>query len=480
MKPFYKFSDNIFRDELLKEYIIPVAKWFMIDDKPSGYLIPQISGSFWECSLAMDFLLRVSKLEIPDEIAKLIEPKVVNTVRWMIDSLLSESSEEMSWDSAPWDTAVVLRSIINCCDQYSNLFTDDEKKKIDDYTMKITRWLIKQGVNWKSVEGYLTADSTDLAVTLSVLICVKGKYNDEFLAKNSINIDEIIETITNMLLQCAAFNTTEGDNTFKVENWGSVFNIGEVICGLSSFVLHSSNSETKKSANAAILSGLNYIEKIQGNGGITDNSVADSCGILWSYLVASKSAEEYDHDDIMVFKSLCWMCDSNKVLNDGSFLHSSYSTVFYALSLIEAYDTWDLGKKPTNEVYHMVVWLNPNIEVTERARRLDLELKCKNYAEEAIKLKELLVQNKINVYTCCVIIILIFITLVILQLFKAINVMKILNTTMLFSILGIAVVIISSIGKVCYEFLKRKYTIQSIDSTLFPTKIKKNSKKKGC
>ena len=63
MKPFYEFSSNIFRNELLMEYIIPVAKWFMVDDKPSGYLLPQASGSFWECSLAIDFLLRVSTVE---------------------------------------------------------------------------------------------------------------------------------------------------------------------------------------------------------------------------------------------------------------------------------------------------------------------------------------------------------------------------------------------------------------------------------
>ena len=460
MKPFYEFSSNIFRDELFMEYIIPVAKWFMVDDKPSGYLLPQASGSFWECSLAIDFLLRVSTVEGQHELNRLIEPKVVNTTRWIVDSLFEEGLDEMSWDSAPWDTAVALRSVINCVNQYPNSFTDDEKNKINTSTVKIVRWLIKQGVNWKSAEGYLTADSTDLAVTLSVLIRVKETHNEDYFTREKIEIDAAIKTIVLMLLQCANMEIDKDNSSIKPENWGSVFNIGEVICGLSSYVLfRGADDSLKRATQESILEGLKYIEKAQGNGGITDNSVADSCGILWSYFVTSKAVCEYGHDDIMVFKSLCWMCDSNKVLADGSFLHTSYATVFYALSLIEAYETWKLGCKPTNEVYHMVVWLNPNIETTERARRLDLELKQKRNSEELSQLKYSLVNKDAIFSTILIVTLLIIITLVILHACKAVNIsIKFLDFSLLFSILSVSVIIISGIGKIAYEFLKKKYS----------------------
>lgn len=460
MKPFYEFSNNIFRNELFKEYIIPVAKWFMVDDKPSGYLLPQASGSFWECSLAIDFLLRVSAVESQHELNRLIEPKVVNTTRWIVDSLFEEGLDEMSWDSAPWDTAVALRSVINCINQYPNSFTDEEKARIDMSTAKIVRWLIKQGVNWKSAEGYLTADSTDLAVTLSVLIRVKERYNEDYFARENIEIEAAIKTIVLMLLQCANTEIEKHNSDIKPENWGSVFNIGEVICGLSSYVLFREADDSIKGATQeAILEGLKYIEKAQSSGGITDNSVADSCGILWSYFVTSKAVCEYGHDDIMVFKSLCWMCDSNKVLVDGSFLHTSYATVFYALSLIEAYETWELGRKPTNEVYHMVVWLNPNIETTERARRLDLELKQKRNSEELSQLKYSLINKNAIFNTILIVILLIIITLVILQACKAINIsIKFWDFSLLFSILSVSIITISGIGKIAYEFLKKKYS----------------------
>lgn len=460
MKPFYEFSSNIFRDELFMEYIIPVAKWFMVDDKPSGYLLPQASGSFWECSLAIDFLLRINAVEGQHELNRLIEPKVVNTIRWIVDSLFEEGLDEMSWDSAPWDTAVALRSVINCVNQYPNSFTDDEKNKINTSTVKIVRWLIKQGVNWKSAEGYLTADSTDLAVTLSVLIRVKETHNEDYFTREKIEIDAAIKTIVLMLLQCANMEIDKDNSSIKPENWGSVFNIGEVICGLSSYVLfRGADDSLKRATQESILEGLKYIEKAQGNGGITDNSVADSCGILWSYFVTSKAVCEYGHDDIMVFKSLCWMCDSNKVLADGSFLHTSYATVFYALSLIEAYETWKLGCKPTNEVYHMVVWLNPNIETTERARRLDLELKQKRNSEELSQLKYSLVNKDAIFSTILIVTLLIIITLVILHACKAVNIsIKFLDFSLLFSILSVSVIIISGIGKIAYEFLKKKYS----------------------
>ncbi len=460
MKPFYEFSSNIFRNELFVEYIIPVAKWFMVDDKPSGYLLPQASGSFWECSLAIDFLLRVSTVEGQHELNRLIEPKVVNTTRWIVDSLFEEGLDEMSWDSAPWDTAVALRSVINCINQYPNSFTDDEKNKINMSTVKIVRWLIKQGVNWKSVEGYLTADSTDLAVTLSALIRVKETHNEDYFKQENIEIDAAIKTIVLMLLQCANMEIDKDNSSIKPENWGSVFNIGEVICGLSSYVLfREADDSLKRATQESILEGLKYIEKAQGNGGITDNSVADSCGILWSYFVTSKAFCEYGHDDIMVFKSLCWMCDSNKVLADGSFLHTSYATVFYALSLIEAYETWELGRKPTNEVYHMVVWLNPNIETTERARRLDLEFKQKKNSEELSQLKYLVVNRSAIFSTILIVTLLTVITLIILHACKAVNIsIEFLDFSLLFSILSVSVIIISGIGKIAYEFLKKKYS----------------------
>ena len=111
-KPFYDFGKNIFRNELWVEYIDPVVRWFLLDeDKHTGYLLPQISGSIWECSLAIDFLLRVYVESTDQTLKDVIETKCINTSRWMISCLKSEENAgEKSWDSAPWDTAIALNT----------------------------------------------------------------------------------------------------------------------------------------------------------------------------------------------------------------------------------------------------------------------------------------------------------------------------------------------------------------------------------
>lgn len=465
-KPFYKFGDNIFREELWSEYIEPVSRWFMMNDKLSGYLLPQLSGSVWECSLAIDFLIRVYKQPIAkEELKHLIKAKVVNTARWLIQSLIEEKSiEGMSWDSAPWDTAVALRSVISCFEEFSELFTVDEKKQFKEYTIKICKWLLMQSKNWKAPDGYLTADSTDLAVTLSVLIVVYERFLNIGIPDEIKDIFNSINSIAKMLVQCVTNDIDlNGDkNQYNIENWGSCSNIGEVLCALGTYIACPLCTDSdKKEVEYAFLSGIKYIENKQSVGGVTDDSVADSCAIIWSYLSASQTVQNYGHNDIMIFRALCWMCDSNKVLNDGSFLHSSYVTVFYALSLILAYETWELGKKSTNEVYHVVVWLNPNIDTFERAKRLDLELKVKNYRHEIENSQEELIYNKVKKITLCVFISMVIITIAVLQISKAITLInlnfQLLDRSLFFSILGVALVVIPSVSKLTYSFTKKRY-----------------------
>lgn len=400
VKAFYEFGDKIFRDELWSEYIIPVAHWFLHDSEQAGYLLPQYSGSIWECSLSIDFLHKLyDKLLIGDELRELIKVKVINTTRWLIKELrVEEDVDGLSWDSAPWDTAVALRSVISCMDKFQREFTEDERKKFEQVAISVSKWLLIQNKNWKAPEGYLTADTTDLAVTLSVLIMVWKKFPYEYQElENKLSQKESIDAAARMLIQCV--DQFEDNSDINLDNWGSCFNIGEVICGLSSYVMwDEGKEEIKGKANKLILAGLKRIELEQNNGGITNNNVADSCGITWCYLVASKAVGVFEHDDTMIFRTLCWMCDSNKVMKDGSFLHTSYATVFYALSLIEIYETWELGKKSTNEVYHVIVWTNPNSEIIERAKRLDMEQDIRKIQAETDRFEKR-VQEKFSI--CC-------------------------------------------------------------------------------
>lgn len=467
VKAFYEFGDRIFRDGLWSEYIIPVARWFLHASEPTGWLLPQYSGSVWECSLSIDFLCKLyDQPSIQDDLKKMIKSKVVTTARWLIEELRNEQDVDgLSWDSAPWDSAVALRSLLFCMDKFRGEFTEDQRKKFDQAAISVCKWLLIQNKNWKAPEGYLTADTTDLAVTLSVLIMVYQKFPSEYLKlENELSQIESINAAANMLIQCV--KPLDADSEFILDNWGSCFNIGEVICGLSSYILWNDAKEDIKSiANKLILAGLKRIElEQQNNGGITNNNVADSCGITWCYLVASKAIGVFEHDDTMIFRTLCWMCDSNKVMRDGSFLHTSYATVFYALSLIEIYETWELGKKSTNEVYHVIVWTNPNSEIIERAKRLDMEMDVQKIQTEADKFaKE--IQGKFSF--CCGIatfIISVILAIVVMEATRALQIsfsISNVNDTLVVSEIAIAAAIDIAIIPVIYK-ISKKYAKKNI------------------
>lgn len=467
VKAFYEFGDKIFRDELWSEYIIPVARWLLHASELAGYLLPQYSGSIWECSLSIDFLCKLYDQPLIDsELKNMVKVKVINTVRWLANELRDEEDVGgSSWDSAPWDSAVALRSLISCMDKFQKEFTEKEREKYNQAAISVCRWLLIQNKNWKAPEGYLTADTTDLAVTLSVLIMVCQKFPSEYHEmENELSQRESIDAAAQMLIQCV--EQSEGNEDFNLDNWGSCFNIGEVICGLSSYILwNEKKEEINIKANKLILAGLKRIEsEQQNNGGITNNNVADSCGITWCYLVASKAVGVFEHDDTLIFRTLCWMCDSNKVMKDGSFLHTSYATVFYALSLIEIYETWELGKKPTNEVYHVIVWANSNSEIIERAKRLDMELDIQRFQEETDKFEKRM-QEKISV--CCVFIVLIMLIIVAIIVIGVTGALRFsfsmydANLTLIISEVAITVTIAIAILPVTYRFSK-KYAKRNI------------------
>lgn len=460
-KPFYEFGDEPFIDGLWENYIVPVARWFLCSDKPEGYLLPQFAGSVWECSLAMDFLLQLAdNPNLESDLRKAIMVKVVNTTKWMRRMLKKEADGGLSWDSAPWDTAVALKSSLSCLEACSESFTEKEKIDFKNDAISICRWLLVQSENWKAPEGYLTADATDLAVTLSTIITVQKLYPAEYSRiEDEVKREESIDAVADMLLQCvSAPDSDEVKDAYSLSSWGSCFNVGEVVCGLCAYASWGSGASADL-ANRLVLEGIKYIERDQNLGGLDDTSVADSCGIMWCYVKALGSGVAYGHDDSLLFKKLCWMCDSNKVLDDGSLLHSSYITVFYALFLSEVYRTWELGKKSACEIYHYVVLQNPNFELLERAKRLDLELEMTRKETFANRIQLAHMRRKVMGITLAVVFACIIITLVILQMSNSVTLIcpSIADMDSALMIVSIAVAATVGVTTCVHETLIRKY-----------------------
>ena len=74
------------------------------------------------------------------------------------------------------------------------------------------------------------------------------------------------------------------------------------------------------------------------------------------------------------FKALRWLCDEKQIFDDGSMLHTSFLTIFYALALAEVYRSWEPARLRIDRLYDDVVWFSPVRTTPERSKRLAAEI----------------------------------------------------------------------------------------------------------
>ena len=454
-RQFYDFGDRIFRDALWDEYIVPVAKWFM-REPGSAYLLPQSSGSIWECSLAIDFLLQISDNPFTENVFKKeINERCRATVRWMISQLKDESNgESSSWDSAIWDTAVALCTVVRCRDTLTSM-SDADRDEIDSVAIKTCTWLMNRVKLWSNDAKYLLGPS-DLAKVLKALVVIHQRYTSGFRTAEQLvgfedcaSIDEATRFLVTMAISENAPDSSGADDLTKgcLMHWGGAFNTGEVLQGLSAYLnwCSSGNSGKHKDAvSSAISRGLRYVETTQREG--IWNNAPDTCGTLWCYLSVVRETDGFDYEDHVVFKAMRGLCDNTQALDDGSFLHSSYVTVFYALALYEAYSSWPLGNKSTNEVYDVALWLAPNSSSEERMKRLELELQIKDHEDTLRNNKEREKELLLRRYTIYTLIMSCVLLYFILQISQSLIFVEwkfdVNDPTMLISIIGIWITVV--------------------------------------
>lgn len=398
--PFYKFDQSAFRDSLRDEYLLPVARWFLWEPG-NAYLLPQASGSSWECAMAMEFLVGLEgKCQLEASLAKQIKTKCVQTAGWLMDQVVEEANGGKSWDGAQWDTAVVLRAIIQVFGKWSAEFSEARRDELLTLREDVGTWLVGRVMKWNDDARYF-AGPPDLAQVLNTLILLRDQ-DAEVLAKcesraGHTGEDGSIDDAARLLIALSepVSVTSAGDppETVVLHHWVDAFNTGEVMDALSRFARVSFRQATESQkahqlrAKELVMQSLRYVECNQQSEG-TWGGVVDTCGTLYYYLMVALRLENCDHQDHVVFKALRWMCDENQTLPDGSFLHSAYPTVFYALALLEAYENWALGRKSAAEVYDVALWLAPNLVAHERTRRLELELRHEDLSKRVAQLNE--------------------------------------------------------------------------------------------
>jgi hypothetical protein len=267
------------------------------------------------------------------------------------------------------------------------LFEKAEIEQIDGSVEDICCWLMDCV---KTKKSYL-AGPPDYAQVLITLIEVSELYPSKFTSaakrigysNTSNSINEIADILLNSANSTTENATGEEKSFESLTYWVDAFNTGEVLEGLNKYIewlgKRTDKSPTgeirSEKTRKAIIEGIRYIETSQT--GCTWGGVADTCGTLWCYLVVLKNTtwtQGAEYENQVIFKALRWMCDSNQSMDDGSFLHTAYVTVFYSLAMLEAYLAWPLGQSAANKVYDIALYQSPLNSSEERTRRLYLEL----------------------------------------------------------------------------------------------------------
>ncbi len=394
MKQFYEFEQTPFRNELMKSFILPAIEWLLGDPK-QPYLLPQMSSSHWECAIIIESLLKAmntNSLIEPNKKA-LIENKMFQTVNWLMEEIsYNKNDNTCNWDDATWDTAICTRCLFLSEKYFESKYSEEQKNKLIVIKYQLIKWLIKRGINWDKDVRY-PAGPPDLAQVLNTLILFADQYpleikkiEEEFSWDSEENI---LDRITRIIMSMQEQTYLIVDNRKEqLSFWVDCFNTSEVAEALSAYINHHSYEKDRKlvkKVKKSLYRSVRYIEENQDSG--TWGGVADSCGTLYGYLQVTKSLNEIGPKDYIVFQALRWMCDRNQVFSDGSFLHSSYITVFYLLALVEAYSNWELGKKNTLEVYDIALWNIPAQGTSERSKRLELQLKIEDREQQFDNIK---------------------------------------------------------------------------------------------
>ena len=382
-KQFFHFDAHPFREQLLEHFIVPAANWF-IGKENEGYLLPQASGSHWECALAIEslFTLIKSQVEIPNFDRDLAREKCVQTIRWLISRANVIDAKRCNWDGVTWDTAICCRLLLKAELELKETWSVADKKNFSRIRENSVRWLVESTYQWHKDIRY-PAGPPDLAQVLHTFSLLSVSHpqlltrveRELGLPKNT----KIIDRISRLLLAMEQREEIELRGE-KVETrfWVDCFNTSEVVEGLTAYLIARSTrsrpDQIKLIAEVrqSIFGAIRYIECSQSDA--TWGGVADTCGTLYGYLRVTSQTNDLEPNDHIVFQALRWMCDEKQALSDGSFLHTTYVTVFYFMALIQTYETWKLGAKTAPEVYDIALWSAPSQEGAERSRRLELQI----------------------------------------------------------------------------------------------------------
>lgn len=399
--PFVPFSDTL-RDVLRKKYIKRVAIWLLGRDDNS--ILAQHANSAWESALSIIFLQNASDIfaqcNEEHDLQATIRFRSTVVARWLLSKKLSiADGQYVSWENVTWDTSVVIRGLLVTLKKYESSFSDSEKRDIIDAIVKGTKWLYFRFSNWETQVKYPFGPA-DVAQIVITILHLSNEYPElyqriccEYFGEKAQGdlCAEIIKYLLHLKTeQTLTIQTAAGSEEVVSYWWDDYFSTAEVVEALALFYRHCETSPermelhrtTLVSLKEALIRACTYFEQDQTEG--MWGSHIDTIKVIYSYVLIRRMIPQRvggAKDPLIVpeihttFKALRWMCDEKQIFTDGSFLHTMFLTIFYAMALIEVYRSWEPAKDKIEKIYDDVVWFSPVRTTPERSKRLAAELR---------------------------------------------------------------------------------------------------------
>lgn len=446
--PFKNPADG-FNLSLFRDYLSPLAQWFF-EASDNGVFL-RSTNSAWESAYAVNYLIALEKSTdqqlrkyLPNcDFSNLCKKQATNTIEWLITSprvieieidhsLFSKSLEKTHngyyhlycWEKNTWDTSVIINSVIGAVDFYGISLIKNHEKDVEKVILGAIAWLLYEFDEQKKEYSSYAFGSNDFAPILSVLVSMlESKWIKTILGNAYLKYKSKIINMAKRMVQyfylCEETVKTKvnGVETVVGVHWGDNFITSEIATALvkyfSYLTKHNKNSTKEITQVYDTLKKVCYwFEVSQTSDGLW-GSHDDTMQSLRTYLRVTSCIKKYELnrdikdknksektvensipiEDHKIFKSIRWLLDEKQCVNDKSYLHTSYLTVFFAQLLVTVFREWSFSKNYKGEdknifiLYDELIGIFPTQTATERAKNVQLEIE-KNELKNLINEKK--------------------------------------------------------------------------------------------
>jgi hypothetical protein len=419
----FKNPNEKFADGLYDEYILKSINW--IKKASGGVAFAQNYGSNWEAAYILEYLLDVRKIALyrSDNDCVLKNEEMCNDIVYF---LLSDN-EQTNWDDNTWDTSVVCNALLYYMEQKSNFNianNNDHIEKLWHTLPEAIKWLYVQFDSNRSQYSQYAFGSVDYSRILMFFIYVtKSKYYSLLLKKAKLSKKSIINAIHSLAKHIDKEKIVKDDDIYdetervtkkeKIINWGDCFITAEICDAISLYLnflvknkLPENNDSWIKKIYFTLKKAMRSVEITQSPEGMW-GAHDDTIRCLSSYLttvsqlkifenvylqlnnsIAPKWIRESDCEEHKVFKAIRWLFDPKQRFSDGSYLHTSFLSVFMFEAFISIYNHWDFAENKTiYKIYDEVFWMSPVRTTQEKGQVVELEIEQESKVVEIKKLK---------------------------------------------------------------------------------------------